>query len=63
MKIVFIKKDSQERYNLKRAWFVNAWRIVNDKGEDQIQPWSNTKKDALETIKNMGWAFGGMYAK
>lgn len=60
MKEVFLKKDIQERYNLKRAWFVNAWRIVDQNGKDCIQPWSNTKKDAMETIKKMGWTFAGI---
>lgn len=53
---VNIIKDRQERYNNKRAWFVNAWRIVFDGTQvDAVQPWSNTKKDALETCEIMGY--------
>jgi len=49
VKTGYLKKDRQERYNSKRAWFVNAWRIVDKNGADIIQPWSNTKKEAYET--------------
>jgi hypothetical protein len=53
---VKIIKVRQERYNHKRAWFVNAWRIVDPiTGEDKIQPWSGTKKEALETVVYMQW--------
>ena len=34
---------------MKRAWLVNAWRIVDETGSDIIQPWSDTKKEARET--------------
>ena len=34
-----------------RAWFVNAWRIVDLSGQDLIQPWCDTKKEARETAK------------
>ena len=47
----YLKKDRRERFNMKRKWFVNAWRIVDENGDDIIQPWSNTKKEALETAK------------
>lgn len=47
----WLKKDTQERFNLKRAWFVNAWRIVDADGNDMVQPWSNTKKEALTLAK------------
>lgn len=47
----YLKKDQQERYNSKRAWFVNAWRIVDSKGVDMVQPWSNTKTEARETAR------------
>lgn len=54
MKIGYLKKDRQERYNLKRARFVNAWRIVDAQGRDMVQPWSNTKIDARQTAKALG---------
>ena len=51
MRIGYLKKDRQERYNSKRGWFVNAWRIVDTAGKDIIQPWSRTKRQALATAK------------
>ena len=50
----YLKKDQQERYNLKRGWFVNAWRIVDINGRDMVQPWSNTKTDARTAAKALG---------
>ncbi|WP_031673210.1 hypothetical protein [Pseudomonas aeruginosa] len=46
MKSGYLKKDRQERFNLKRGWFVNAWRIVDEQGRDLVQPWPNTKTEA-----------------
>jgi hypothetical protein len=51
MKTGYLKKDRQERFNLKRAWYVNAWRIVDDKGNDMVQPWADTKTEARRTAK------------
>lgn len=51
MKTGYLKKDRQERFNMKRAWFVNAWRIVDENGRDMVQPWSNTKGEARRTAK------------
>lgn len=45
-KVGKLVKDSQERFNLKRGWRVNAWRIVDEAGRDLVQPWSDTKADA-----------------
>jgi hypothetical protein len=53
-RIGYLKKDHQECFNLKRGWFVDAWRIVDAQGRDMVQPWSNTKTDAQETAKAMG---------
>ncbi|AIW01853.1 hypothetical protein AVT15_gp053 [Pseudomonas phage vB_PaeM_PS24] len=50
----YLKKDRQERFNLKRSWFVNAWRIVDDQGRDMVQPWANTKTEARQTAKALG---------
>lgn len=58
-RIGYLKKDIQERVriyskggkNRTRAWFVNAWRIVDATGRDLVQPWSNTKGEARETAK------------
>jgi len=61
MKEGYLRKDRMERYNSKRAWFVNAWRIVDSKGEDMIQPWDNTKKEAAQTAKDVGIKILGEY--
>lgn len=53
-RIGYLKETRQERYNLKRGWFVRAYRIVDEDGNDIIQPWSNTKKEARETAKALG---------
>lgn len=49
-----IKRDRRERFNIKRAWFVNAWRIVDEHGGDMVQPWCRTKQEARETAQAMG---------
>ena len=54
MRTGYLKKDRQERFNLKRAWFVNAWRIVDAQGRDMVQPWPNTKTEARQTAKALG---------
>lgn len=46
--IGFILKDRQERFTLKRGWFVNAWRLVDAKQQDMVQPWFNSKRDLRE---------------
>ena len=63
MKSGYILKDRQERFNMKRGWFVNAWRIVDANGLDMVQPWSNTKGDALKTAKNIGIVIIGDFHK
>ena len=45
MKTGYLKKDMMERYNSKRGWFVNAWRIVDENGKDMVQPWLNDKSE------------------
>lgn len=47
MKDCYLKQDRQERSNLKRGWFVNAYRLVDAEGHDLVQPWLPTKKEAL----------------
>jgi len=54
MKRGYLKKDRQERFNMRRAWWVVAWRIVDDEGKDMVQPWSNTKTEARATAKACG---------
>jgi hypothetical protein len=59
--VVYLRKDRQERYNLKRGWFVNAWRIVDADGTDRIQPWSSTKGEAIATARASGLIVGGLW--
>ncbi|HFH4279288.1 TPA: hypothetical protein ACGJ4S_000992 [Pseudomonas aeruginosa] len=51
MKSGYLKKDRQERFNLKRGWFVDAWRIVDEQGRDLVQPWPNTKTEARRVAR------------
>jgi hypothetical protein len=59
-RIGFLKVDRMERFNLKRGWFVKAWRIVNETGADLIQPWSNRKSEAQETADEVGICLVGV---
>jgi hypothetical protein len=52
-KIGYIKKDQQEKYTLKRGWFVNAWRVVDSNGKDYFQPWCSTRREALTTAREL----------
>lgn len=61
-RLVYLLKDRQERYNMKRAWFVNAWRLVDKDGNDALQPWCDTKGEALRIAKALGWIVMGMYS-
>jgi len=54
MKTGYLKKDRMERYNMKRGWFVVAWRIVDENGVDMVQPWPNKKGQAREIAKRLG---------
>jgi len=46
MKNGYLLKDRQKNFNLKRGWFVVAWRIVDENRIDLIQPWMSTKSAA-----------------
>lgn len=54
MKTGYLKQDRMECFNVKRGWFVVAWRIVDENGKDMVQPWSNDKSEARETAKRLG---------
>ena len=54
MKIGYLKKDRMERFNMKRGWFVVAWRIVDENGVDLVQPWPNTKSEARRLAVQLG---------
>ena len=54
MKTGYLKKDRMERYDSKRGWFVNAWRIVDENGTDLVQPWPNTKSEVRRLAVQLG---------
>lgn len=54
MKIGYLKKDTLELYKMKRACFVNSWRIVNENGVDLVLPWSKTKSEARQLAVQLG---------
>jgi hypothetical protein len=56
MKIGYLKKDQEERRTAKRIYWGVAWRIVDDKGEDLFQPWSRTRKEALDVAGRLNIA-------
>ena len=58
----YLKKDRQEIhkwcqhcYGTKqlRFYFVNAWRIVDEKGLDIVLPWMNSKREAVQIANDM----------
>jgi hypothetical protein len=51
MKQGYLLKDRKERGNLKRWWYVNAWRIVDVNENDLFQPRCDTKAEALKVAK------------
>lgn len=53
-KVGFLEMDSEERFNTKRSWRVQAWRIVDAEGKDLVQPWFRTQGEAKETAKALG---------
>ena len=54
MRVGYLKKDRQERFNMLRAWYVNAWRVVDAQGNDLFQPWCRTKTEARALCKKLG---------
>ncbi|GBG14473.1 acetylglutamate kinase [Novimethylophilus kurashikiensis] len=52
-KVGKLVKGRHERYNLKRGWFVNAWRIVDEEDKDLVQPWTESKSDARALAKSL----------
>lgn len=51
MKTGFLKQDRQEKMTTRKAWFTYAWRIVDEAGDDMVQPWLDTKNDAKQVAK------------
>lgn len=50
----YIRTDIMERFNLKRGWFVTAYRIVDADDNDLVQPWMTSRRDAVETATELG---------
>ena len=59
MKTGYLKKDRMECFNVKRGWFVVAWRIVDENGKDMVQPWSNDKSEARRLAVQLGIGLKG----
>ncbi len=55
MKTVFLKKDYEEVFTVKRAWKRIAWRLVDAQGVDLVQPWFRKKSDLRAFAKTQGW--------
>jgi len=51
MRKAYLKRDINEMRTAKRIYWRNCWRIVDEKGNDVVVPWSWTKKEARETCK------------
>lgn len=62
MKIGYLRKDRREVFNMRRAWFANAWRIVDAKGDDMVQPWPKTKTEARETARALNIVLKGEWS-
>lgn len=60
-KQVWLLKDKQEHFNLKRGWLVNAYRIVDVCGVDVIQPWFSTKGEAIAVAKDLWLDLSGTW--
>lgn len=57
MKIAIIHKSQQERFNLKRGWFVNAFTAKDaDTGQDiSLYPFVMRKKELIDHLKAEGY--------
>ena len=53
--IYHLVKTRQERYTFRNSWFVTRWVILNENEMDMVQPWLETKKEALEIAKELGY--------
>lgn len=58
-RVGYLKKDRMERFNLKRSWFVNAWRVVSEEGKDLFQPWPQTKSEARRIAAQLNIQIAG----
>ncbi len=53
-KLGYLKQDKRECIKGRRVWFKNAWRVVDDRGNDLLQSWFDTRQKATETAKALG---------
>ena len=53
--VVYLKEDHKERFNSKRGWFVKAYRLVDENGEDRVQPWCDSKNEARKLARELGY--------
>jgi hypothetical protein len=53
---VAIVPSRMERFNLTRGWFVTRWRIVDMQDVDIVQPWFDTRADAIQAAKDLGYS-------
>ena len=44
-----------ERVTLERGWFITAWRVVDTRDKDILQPWFKTESEAKRVAKELGW--------
>ena len=56
-KIVFFKKDIEEKFNMRRAWFVRRYRLVDAKGIDLVQPWFCSLRELKAFVKTKNGAY------
>ncbi len=49
----YIKRDHMEQLQTQRCSFVTAWRIVDKNGQDLVQPWFLSKKEATDTARSL----------
>lgn len=58
---VYLRKDRQERFNMKHSWYVNAWRIVHadNRDRDRVQPCPTTKREARDLCATLGYTIVG----
>lgn len=47
-------RDRMEQLLMQRCIFVTAWRIVGENGQDLMQPWFRSKKEAMDTARSLG---------
>jgi hypothetical protein len=61
IKQVWLKRHRQERTFYKRAWFADAWGLIDVDGNDVVQPWFSTMAEASEFALAEGWDISGIW--